>query len=108
MRSSRLFMIFSSMILISGAAQAEDYVLTLQNHLFSPTEITIPADQKVKLVVKNLDATPAEFESHDLNREKVIAGKSEATILVGPLKAGAYSFVDEFHEDTAKGTLIVK
>ena len=64
--------------------------------------------KKVRLLVKNLDATPEEFESHDLKREKVIPGKSEATIIIGPLKPGTYKFVGEFHESTAKGSIIAK
>lgn len=93
---------------LATAAHAEDYTLTLKDHKFSPAELTIPANEKVKLVIKNQDATPAEFESHKLNREKVIKGGSEASVFVGPLDAGRYEFFDEFHEDTAKGTLIAK
>ena len=45
---------------------------------------------------------------HPLNREKVIAGKSTATIFVGPLKAGRYSFVGEYNEKTATGVVVAK
>jgi hypothetical protein len=58
--------------------------------------------------VDNQDATPEEFESHELNREKVIAGKSKATIFIGPLKAGSYPFIGEFNEATAKGVVIAE
>ncbi len=92
----------------AAMAHAEDYVLTLKNNQFSPQELVVPVDKKVKLIVKNLDATPAEFESYDLKREKIIGGNSEAVIFVGPLKAGKYSYFDEFHQDTTKGTLLVK
>ena len=44
-------------------AHAEDYVITIKDHQFLPKEMTLPADQKVKLTVKNQDSTPAEFES---------------------------------------------
>jgi hypothetical protein len=40
--------------------------------------------------------------------EKVIAGHTKGTIWVGPLPAGEYKFVGEFHEDTAQGKLIAK
>ena len=56
----------------SASAHADEYVLTLKDHHFSPKTLSIPAGQKVKLTIKNLDPTPAEFESSDLNREKVI------------------------------------
>jgi Cupredoxin-like domain len=40
--------------------------------------------------------------------EKVIAGKSKATVRVGPLQPGRYEFIGEFHADTAKGILIAE
>jgi hypothetical protein len=48
------------------------------------------------------------FESHSLNREKVIAPNAKATIFVGPLKPGRYPFVGEFHEKTAKGVIVAE
>jgi len=90
------------------AAESLSFDLVIKDHKFAPATLTIPADTKVTLNVKNEDATPEEFESHDLKREKIIPGKSQATILVGPLKAGTYRFVGEFHEATAKGEIVVK
>ena len=89
---------------IAVGADAE-FNIVIKDHRFIPAEITVPAGKKVKLVVDNQDATPEEFESHDLNREKVIAGKSKGTIFIGPLKAGKYPFVGEFNEATAKGAI---
>ena len=59
-----------------GLAQAQDPELTLviRNHRFEPAEVKVPAGKKVKLIIDNQDATAEEFESHALNREKVIAG----------------------------------
>jgi len=85
-----------------------EYAVAIKDHRFEPTEIRIPAGQKVKLMIHNLDATPEEFDSHDLNREKVITPESKATIFIGPLKAGRYSFIGEFHQDTAQGAVIVE
>jgi len=105
--------ILAGLILLSasamgGAADEPEYTLVIKNHRFTPAEITVPAGKKVKLVVDNQDATPEEFESHKLNREKVIAGNSKAAIWVGPLKPGIYEFVGEYHEATAKGKLIAR
>ncbi len=61
---------------IADALAADDtFTLTIQDHRFEPAQLEVPAGKKLKLVVKNLDPTPEEFESHDLKREKVIAGK---------------------------------
>lgn len=91
-------------------AYGEDasFTLTIKDHRFTPNEITVPAGQKVKLVIKNLDATPEEFESHDLNREKIVMGGGEITLYIGPLEAGTYGFFGEFHEVTAQGKVIAQ
>lgn len=97
-------------ILFAGAVYAEtpEYQLVIKDHKFTPTTLEVPAGKKVKLIVENQDATPEEFESHDLNREKIIAGNSKAVIYVGPLEAGSYKFFGEFNPNTATGTLTVK
>jgi plastocyanin len=88
------------------AAGEPEFRLSIENHRFVPERIEVPAGKKVKLIVENKDASAEEFESHALRVEKVIAGKSKATVFVGPLKAGEYKFVGEFNEKTAKGVLV--
>ena len=97
-----------TLTLTTTTARAEDLLLTLKDHQFSPKELTVPAGQKVKITVKNLDATPAEFESSDLDREKVVSAHSEITLFIGPLTAGRYSYFDDFHHDTTTGTIVAK
>lgn len=90
------------------ALAVESIEVTIKDHQFNPSEITIPTNTKVKLLIKNLDPTPEEFESHSLHREKIIKGNSEAVISIGPLKPGTYEFEGEFNPKTAKGHIIVK
>jgi hypothetical protein len=90
------------------AAAAEGVPLVIQDHRFEPAEVVVPAGQKIKLLVQNQDATPEEFESHELNREKLIPGNSMATIYIGPLVPGRYPFVGEFNENTAQGLVVAK
>lgn len=89
-------------------AQTPEVRLTIKDHRFTQSEVRVPAKKKIKLVVVNEDSTPEEFESHELNREKVIPGKSSAQIFIGPLKPGRYPFVGEFHEATAKGVIVAE
>ena len=84
------------------------FVLTIRDHKFEPAELRIPADRPAVLVVKNLDATPEEFESKPLRIEKIVPPNSDATFNVRPLTAGRYKFFGEFHEDTAKGEIVVE
>ena len=84
------------------------FTLSIKDHRFQPDKVTIPANQKVRLIVNNLDATPAEFESYELHREKVVSGNDRINVFVGPLDPGTYPFFDDFHKDTTTGMLIAK
>jgi len=97
-------------LLLPLTAVAEDgvYSLIIKDHRFQPAEINIPAGKKVKLLVENQDSTPEEFESHSLNREKIIAGKGKASIYIGPLTPGRYTFEGEFNSKTAQGVIIAQ
>ena len=103
-------LVLMSIVATAAVAAGDEFTLTLKDHAFDPKEIRIPAGKKIKLLVVNKDATPAEFESKPLNREKVIPGKSTGTVNIGPLKPGRYPFVEEYHEDdaAAQGTIIVE
>ena len=86
----------------------DEITLVIKDHQFSPAEVRIPAGKKVKLIIDNQDATPEEFESHELNREKIIPAKSKGSVFIGPLKAGKYPFVGEFNQATARGVVIAE
>ena len=103
-----LTLAFVSAFAFAAQASAEDYTITLKDHQFTPQNLELPAKQKIKLTVKNQQTEPAEFESSDLDREKVVAANSEIIVYIGPLDAGSYSYFDDFHRDTTKGTITVK
>ena len=88
---------------VNGAGQI---VLTIENHVFSPAEIHVKAGQRSEILVRNLDPTAEEFDSTSLKIEKVVAGKSEATLRLRALDPGSYPFIGEYHADTAKGVVI--
>jgi len=97
--------------LVSGGkpARAGDLpVLVFHNHRFEPARIEVPAHQKFKLLVKNTDDTADEFESVELNREKLVAPGQTITVFLGPLGPGSYKFYGDLHQDTAQGVLVAK
>lgn len=107
-RRQSLRMLFALLAIAAPAhAAAPVFEIEIRNHLFIPDELTIPPDTKIKLIVYNRDPTPEEFESFELNREKVIMGGAKATIFIGPLPPGEYPFFGEFNPNTALGTIIV-
>jgi hypothetical protein len=103
-------LVFAIFMVLPLAVCADIPVLEIEirGHLFYPSELTLPANTKVKLIVYNRDPTPEEFESYELNREKVIMGGQKAIIFIGPLTAGVYPFFGEFNPKTAQGKIIAQ
>lgn len=92
----------------AAVAQEPEITIVIRNHRFEPAEVRVPANKRVTIAVLNDDPTPEEFESPQLKVEKVIPGKSKATIRIGPLAPGRYPFIGEFNEATAKGVVIAE
>jgi hypothetical protein len=91
-----------------AAGEPPEVRVVIRDHRFVPAQVIVPANTKVKLMVVNEDATPEEFESHQLNREKVVLGRATIPVYVGPLKPGRYPFFGDFHPDTAQGVLLAQ
>ncbi len=100
--------LFTLLLPLAASAADTDFILVIRDHRFQPEELVVPVGKKIKLIVDNRDSTPEEFESHALNREKVIAGNAIATIYIGPLDPGRYAFFGEFNEATAKGVIVAR
>ena len=96
--------------LMVGAGRAQDAVtvnITLKDHRFQPSEPHAPAGKPINIVLKNLDAAPAEFESNMLRVEKVVTGGGSIIMRIRPLEPGRYRFFDDFHQET-QGYLVVQ
>jgi hypothetical protein len=91
----------------SWAADPE-FSVAIKDHKFITAELEVPAGVKVKLLIKNEDPTPEEFESLELHREKVVPPGQTVPIFVGPLDPGTYGFFGDFNPQTAQGKLIAK
>jgi CHASE1-domain containing sensor protein len=88
---SRMRYILPLSVLIAGlltslttlVADDLSFELSLKAHKFQPQQLIIPAYKRVKLTIKNLDATAAEFESHSFKAEKIVpaGGGSTANIV---------------------------
>jgi plastocyanin len=102
-----LLFIFALLPALALTADLE-YKLTIRDHRFEPAELRVPSGKKIKLIIDNQDQSAEEFESHELNREKVIPPKSKASVFIGPLSPGRYPFIGEFHEKTANGVIIAE
>ena len=98
--------VFGVMVLPVASFAQEEYRIVIKDHHFNPKELSIPSGKKVKVFIDNQDATPEEFESYELNREKVIPANSKGIIFLGPLGPGRYKFFGDFHQDTAQGVVV--
>jgi hypothetical protein len=95
-----------ALVLTSMAALAAEAIkLTIKDQRFVPTDMSVPAGERFRIEVENQDATPAEFESADLRVEKIVVPGGKITVMAGPLKPGTYKFFDDYHPDTANGTI---
>lgn len=83
-----------------GAA-ADDGVqeIKFRNGRFEPASLTINANAPVKLRVRNADGAPIEFESFELNRERVVPPGQAVTVFLPSLSPGSYQFFDDFHRE---------
>lgn len=113
MRIKRLMCIT---VLIAGvtavtarAADGDDeyHLVFNKDQQFQPANLEIPPDKRVRLIVENRSSAPAEFESFELNREKIVVPNGRIIIYLGPLDPGVYNYFNDFNRDT-KGTITVK
>lgn len=91
-----------------GQQNLPEQSLVIENHVFTPTEIKVAAGQKFRLRIENRDDAAEEFDSDSLAREKVVPGKSTGFVVIGPLTAGRYPFMGEFHSQTAQGAVVAQ
>ena len=89
------------------AADDASVVLAMKDGRFEPARLVLPAGVKLRLILRNQDAMPAEFESADLSREVVVPGKRDVAIFIGPLEAGSYQFFNDFNRQM-QGTIVAQ
>ena len=92
----------------SGArAEEPTYALTIHDGKFEPSALAVKAGVKFKLVVSNKGSKPAEFESAELNREKVVPAGGSVPVYIGPLSPGSYPFFDDFDQKN-RGQIVAR
>jgi plastocyanin len=91
----------------ASAQESQTYSLTIQAKGFAPATLQVKAGVKFKLTVTNATPKPAEFESSELNREKIVPAGGSVVVYLGPLEPGSYSFFDDF-DQSKKGHIVAK
>lgn len=116
MKSCFRFMMFFllGILFLAGetwAAQAGDRItvsVVLTDKGFKPDVLNVPAGKRIKLEMTNQTAKVAELESFDMKFEKIASPGAKIFVFTGPLRAGDYSFFDDYSVTGAKGKLIAK
>lgn len=101
MRFTVLCLAFSAMAVPALAFAEPSYDLEIHQQSFVPVTLAVPTGTRIKIRVRNTRSLPSEFESFDLNREKVVPPGATITVWIGPLSAGKYKFFDDFNPGVA-------
>jgi hypothetical protein len=80
-------------------------VLRIQDGRFEPATLVVEARTAFRLKVVNVGKDAAEFESFELNRERVVAPGQEVVVHLPALEPGSYRVFDDFHRDAGQGTI---
>lgn len=84
------------------------FSIVIKDGRIIPARLEVPAGRKIKLAIKNEGPGPSEFENLSLRVEKVLAPGASSFLVIHPLKAGSYRFIDEFHPTTSEMLLIAQ
>ena len=101
----------ATLVTVIGSAHADEtktIEITLKGTVFTRSEVKVPVGQTIVVKFKNLNAAPAEIETKPLKIEKVVPGGGKIVANVKAKAAGRILFVDEYHEDVAKGYFIAE
>lgn len=90
------------------AGDASAIPVKLKDHVFTPAEITVKANEPSVIALTNADDVAEEFDSDSLKVEKVVAGGQKGMVRLRPLPPGRYPFMGEYHSKTAQGVVIAK
>ena len=90
------------------AADDPTFTIEFKDGTVAPLRIDVPANTRFKLELHNSGISPAEFESTELRKEKVLAPDTTSVLVFRTLDPGTYTFFDDFHPDAPKATLVAK
>ncbi len=109
LRPARVLALTLGLLVLAAATRAADrsVALAVADHGFTPAEIEAAAGERLRIEVTNHTAAAIEFESFELNRERVVPPGQTVAVYVSGLSPGRYEFFDDFHQER-RGALVVK
>ena len=101
----------AAIVAFPASGRADDdpvFRIELKDGVVTPKRLEVPANRRIVLELHNTGTTPAEFESKDLRKEKVLAPGTSSTLVIRTLDPGEYDFFDDFHLDQPPAVLVAK
>ncbi len=110
MLGRRLFFFAALVLGVAPAAAAEEptFQITFRDGVIAPSRLEVPAGTRFRLELINEGSRPAEFESKELYKEKVLAPGSRGIMVFKTLSPGEYVFFDDFSPGSPPAVLIAK
>lgn len=90
------------------AEEEPTFRIEFKDGVITPLRIEVPANTRIRLELVNTGTTPAEFESVELRKEKVLAPGSDSVMVLRRLDPGEYDFFDDFHLDAPHAVVVAK
>ncbi|MHB1220252.1 MAG: cupredoxin domain-containing protein [Alphaproteobacteria bacterium] len=102
---------FASLVVAATPARAEDlptFKVEMKDGVITPLRLEVPADKPFKIELHNTGATPVEFESLELRKEKVVAPGAVSFVVIKRVSPGEYKFFDDFHPKAPQVIVVAK
>ena len=103
-----LLLVALSGLTAPALADEPTFKIDIKDGVITPLELTVPANTRIRLEITNSGTSPAEFESVQLKKEKVIAGGNATVMVIRNLDPGTYDFFDDFHIDLPHARIIAQ
>ncbi len=110
-RRGAAFALGTALLIAAGISRAEDdpvFRIEFNDGKVTPQRLEVPAKRRFKLELHNVGKSPAEFESKELRKKKVLAPGASSTLVIRTLDPGEYDIFDDFHPNAPPAVLIAK
>jgi len=99
------------LLAVPGHGSAEEdptFRIEFKDGVVNPRRLEVPARRRFRIELHNAGQTPAEFESRELRKEKVLAPGTSSILVIRTLDPGKYEFFDDFHLGAPPAVLVAK
>jgi hypothetical protein len=95
-------------IALPAHADGDAPQIVFRNGHFEPARLSVAAGRSLTLKVSNAGPSAIEFESFELNRERVVQPGQTITVYLPSLSPGSYKFFDDFDHKADEVTLVAR